>query len=498
MMISWNAAVNAQDIPLKNPSLEGVPGQNKVPSSWIVGSKTPDTQPGIFEVTLPASDGSTYIGLHSGPDWLEAIAQEVFMKGGRSYALSFDLAFTPEYAYKACYGNMAIYGGDLPGDTAELLWVSGRYEHTSWRRYNAVIRPKKDYRYISFWADYSLTCTKSAHGSVVLIDNISSSLRQYPQLETASTTTCAGINTGTASVKVLSGSGPYTYLWLPGGQTTDHISRVAAGDYKVSVTAFSGLVTTMQVTVKETDLKSEVKVVPSRCNGDNQNQIVLQTTGGLPPYRYYFNGNGHPSYEGVFKELHPGAYAVLIKDEQECADSKPRIKVEEPAPLQIAAVNKKDLSCSDTRDGKILLTVNGGITPYQYTLEPGSWQSDAAWQKLDAGRYYFRVKDNNNCETSGNAEILRNERACAVYVPTAFSPNGDGLNDIFRAKVNDDVSDYRMVVYSRWGQLVFQTSDPASGWDGSQLPVDNYVWVLTYTDSKQQARKQTGTLMLLR
>lgn len=498
LLLSTGTIVYGQDIPLKNPSLEGTPAEGRVPVSWIKAAGTPDIQPGVHAISVPAADGNTYIGLHGGAEWAEAIAQGAALKGGHTYLVSFDLAFIAHYTYDACYGNLAIYAGNKPEDSTELLWKSGPFYHTSWTQYNAVFSPSKDYKYISFWADGKLPCNKSELGSTVLIDNFSPTIREVPQVAITIQSTCKGMNTGMATAKVTGGIPPYTYLWQPGEQTTPHIEQLAAGNYTLTVTSANGTSTTAAVVVKETDLKSDLTTVSSPCNGDNQNEIQLRTTGGVPPYRYYFNGAATPSYTPVFKELPPGKYSLIVKDEQSCEDKLSNITLTEPAPLQIAAVTTKDISCDETTDGKITLQMAGGTAPYSYKLEAGNWQPDNAWWHLDEGHYYFDVKDLHNCATHGSAGIIRNHRNCAVYVPTAFSPNSDGQNDLFRARINDDITDYKMEVYNRWGALVFRTTDPEGAWDGAQQPVGTYVWVLIYTDSKKQARKQTGNLMLVK
>ncbi|MCW3465458.1 gliding motility-associated C-terminal domain-containing protein [Chitinophaga nivalis] len=69
-------------------------------------------------------------------------------------------------------------------------------------------------------------------------------------------------------------------------------------------------------------------------------------------------------------------------------------------------------------------------------------------------------------------------------LPNAFSPNGDGRNDVFRPVVRGAMFDYELRVFNRWGELIFMTSDDHKGWDGKYkgVPVDvgTYVWWLTY------------------
>src|SRR5690606_10604250 len=74
-----------------------------------------------------------------------------------------------------------------------------------------------------------------------------------------------------------------------------------------------------------------------------------------------------------------------------------------------------------------------------------------------------------------------------LYVPSAFSPDGDGLNDYFKAE-GIGIGDFEMVIYDRWGQKVFFTDNLAIGWDGSydsfiggstEAPADVYVYKIT-------------------
>ncbi|WP_366885059.1 gliding motility-associated C-terminal domain-containing protein [uncultured Chitinophaga sp.] len=78
-------------------------------------------------------------------------------------------------------------------------------------------------------------------------------------------------------------------------------------------------------------------------------------------------------------------------------------------------------------------------------------------------------------------------------MPNAFSPNGDESNDVFRPKMYDDVHNYQLRIYNRWGSLVFRANDPGNGWNGifngsaapspipnsrSQIPKFSYVQMI--------------------
>ena len=351
-------------------------------------------------------------------------------------------------------------------------------------------------------AGVDLPCDQSEYGSAILMDNLSASLRETPQLSAVVRNTCAGTKEGDIALEITGVSQPCSISWRPGGDTTAHISDLAAGTYTATVTHPNGVTAVLNVDVLPWTVKSTAKVTPSACYGQNDNTIKLETTGGTAPYRYYFNGTPTASYSGEFAHLTPGYYNILVEDEEGCREMISQLEVKEPSPLLFASVQHKDISCTTVMDGKISISPKGGTLPYSYSLNDGNWQPDSAFTRLDEGKYYYTVKDAGGCEIDSNSTIIRNIRECAVFVPTAFSPNNDGQNDWFRAKVHDDVTGYRLEVYSRWGQRVYTSVDPSGAWDGrlkgQQLPPGTYVWVLIYTDSKQQGRKQTGTVTLVR
>jgi gliding motility-associated-like protein len=98
--------------------------------------------------------------------------------------------------------------------------------------------------------------------------------------------------------------------------------------------------------------------------------------------------------------------------------------------------------------------------------------------------YTLKVTDDLGCEVMDSLLIkIKNE---GLLIPTAFSPNADGYNDLFRV-LNDNIDDFTMIVFNRWGEKVYETSDIRDGWDGSYKDVAQdvgvYVWNVTYKPS---------------
>lgn len=495
--------IDAQSIVIRNSSLEGVAGTEKVPDEWLKAGKTPDLLPGYFNIYLPPSAGSTYVGLQSSITWQEGIAQHLSneLQEGKYYSISFDLSFTNVYGnLHDDFGSMAIYGGNSVSDKAELLWESGTFTHTGWNRYTAVFKPSGNYKYISFWANVDETMNKSKVG--VLLDNFSPVITEGIHIELTAFPTCTNIHTGKITADVTGLSGRYNYRWTPGNDSSKQITNLPAGRYKLVVTSAEGLMDSAEVTVPVSNLNMKVDIVSSKCNSDNTNEIIATVSGGTSPYLYYLNQDVNGRTVPVFNNLAAGNYSLMIRDNEGCTNELRSIVLTEPDPLRLNEAVISNVSCTDVTNGKIMLSATGGTPPYTYSIPGYQSQSNSIFSQLNAGLYHYRITDSNNCSTDGDVTINKEWRDCAVFIPNAFSPNRDGLNDVFRAKINDDINDFRMAVYGRWGQLIFESLHPDMGWDGTQKgvdqPVGSYMYVITFTDSKNQQRKELGVVSLIK
>jgi gliding motility-associated-like protein len=93
--------------------------------------------------------------------------------------------------------------------------------------------------------------------------------------------------------------------------------------------------------------------------------------------------------------------------------------------------------------------------------------------------------------------------SCLLELPNAFTPNGDGKNDVFRVLNAVKAENLELLIFNRWGQLIYQTKDWKKGWDGrikgELQPTGVYVWLLRYTNRQtKQKLEQKGTMTLIR
>lgn len=100
------------------------------------------------------------------------------------------------------------------------------------------------------------------------------------------------------------------------------------------------------------------------------------------------------------------------------------------------------------------------------------------------GTYWLSVKNNNGCTSWDTVEVSIVKCECDFYVPNAFTPNDDGLNELFKPLYHCDMEDYTMKVFNRWGQLVFATDNKTYGWNAkfnnSAVPSGIYLYVFNY------------------
>ncbi|UAY50930.1 T9SS type B sorting domain-containing protein [Ferruginibacter albus] len=141
-------------------------------------------------------------------------------------------------------------------------------------------------------------------------------------------------------------------------------------------------------------------------------------------------------------------------------------------------------------------------------LSPGDYNS-YKWQDGSTNKYFsvkqadtYWVEVSNEC-TQSRAEIQITEQDCNVYFPSAFTPNKDGLNELFKVSNTYGITEYNLAIYNRYGELLFQTKDPLKGWDGkykgSAMPNGAYVWYCRYkmtTANKVNSLK--GTVLVIR
>jgi len=157
----------------------------------------------------------------------------------------------------------------------------------------------------------------------------------------------------------------------------------------------------------------------------------------------------------------------------------------------LTPINRYELEILDEQGGSVGQIPMGANT----TFDPSVYNPD---QQLFRYRILSYAQGTPRNSYSNFYVFTRDP---VVFIPDAFSPNGDSVNDSFTAK-GQFVDKSRLIVYNRWGQVLYETSNAAQGWDGNingQPAVEGtYVYRLEITDSLGQNFVRTGTLLLAR
>lgn len=119
----------------------------------------------------------------------------------------------------------------------------------------------------------------------------------------------------------------------------------------------------------------------------------------------------------------------------------------------------------------------------------------------EPGNYWVKVID-HHCVSTDSMKLNVKFCGCEPYIPNTFTPNDDHLNDLFLPVFGCPVSDYRLYIFNRWGEVVFEASSPEEGWSGSssgrRVPVDSYAFLLRYSLYDGSEHQLRGILHLLR
>jgi gliding motility-associated-like protein len=144
----------------------------------------------------------------------------------------------------------------------------------------------------------------------------------------------------------------------------------------------------------------------------------------------------------------------------------------------------------------------------QFTLEATPGYFSYQWNTGDTtyyitgteeGSYSVIIQTEEGCTTIDSAYLKDVYMPFYFNVPNAFTPNNDGLNDTFRPVVDyERVRMFSMVIYNRWGQLIYETTNPAEGWNGKDAPAGVYSWVISYTGAGGKVEKLMGSVVLVR
>lgn len=325
-------------------------------------------------------------------------------------------------------------------------------------------------------------CTKATNVDIVQISPPTVTIINKKDI------TCNDGKDGSITIDVSNASSPYSIRWSSAPlDTLPTVSNLRAGNYSVLVQDENYCKVVTNVTLTEPlSINKTYSITNTTCNLPN-GKIQLNASGN-----YIYNWIPNVSSTNAANNILPGYYSVEIKDNAGCS------------------VLLNDI-----------LLINEGVSPYLFlgndttickgeklVLYPGEfekylWQNNSVspdFTVTQSGKYWVRVESSEGCTNADTINIQYIDNCTDLYFPSVFSPNNDGLNDTYGPVGNlSVVSNYELMIFNRWGEIVFKTKNPREKWRGNTKlsgPA-SFVWRATYSFNGQPTKVKQGSLTIL-
>ncbi|MEP7373222.1 MAG: gliding motility-associated C-terminal domain-containing protein [Chitinophagaceae bacterium] len=383
-----------------------------------------------------------------------------------------------------CTGRGVVIKGKGNGIRGDVVyeWISPKGDTV---RTNELRATTKGMYYLKY---YGLTDFCGAKDSVFL------DIAQSPQVDLGNDKIlCEG-----TTIELIPQAGPdnINFSWRD-GSTEPIYSVTVPGEYSIEVSNTCGYARDTLIVLGSSVPKVFIGADTAICPGSGITLSNAATKQSWDTYRWPDLSTGIG-----FTVNSPGIYwlessnscgvtkdSVLIsfKDSCSCFPFYPAISLGQD--LEICHYETANLSNAMHRDGFHYNWVTGSRDQNLKVKEPGIY-----W--VDVSTYCGMLRDS----VIINPKLAGCERN--VFIPSAFTPNSDGRNDLFRPVIYGSPDSYEFTVYNRWGQLVFFTKDIKKGWDGkwegAMQHSNVFVWSCRYKFSGESVIVKNGTVALIR
>jgi gliding motility-associated-like protein len=294
---------------------------------------------------------------------------------------------------------------------------------------------------------------------------------------------------------ILTASGGINYVWTGGVNTsTNTVSPTTNTSYTVIGTDANSCVNTAttNITVNATPTLS-ITGTAIVCGG----QPITLTASGANTY--VWSGGVNTATNTVSPTTNT-TYTVTGTNVNNCSGSAVRTVTVNALPTVL--INGGTASLDITSGSSVTLDASGAAI-YQWLSSSVSCTTCASITESPTANIEYCVMGTaaNTCTNTACINIVVAELCGTVFIPDAFSPNGDGKDEVFLVYGNC-ITSLSMQIFDRWGNKVFETTSQASGWDGSyngsMMNTGTYIYQASYTLSSGATDKVKGNLILMR
>jgi gliding motility-associated-like protein len=364
---------------------------------------------------------------------------------------------------------------------------------------------------------YTITVTDN----IDLTASATATITQSSSYTGTTTTTgelCFGSTNASATVIPGGGNPPYNYVWNPGGEIGSSVNGLSAGTYTVTITDANGCTGTASAVVTQpvqfgVAFSSDINEGCSPLCIQFRNSTAGSVT-GIQSYVWTF-GNGDTSHaeNPIYCFSKSGVYSVglTVTSDSGCSATLKTINMitvynipsvafsVSPQPATILSPTIQFTSQSTDQYGRV---------EWEWTFGDNSDSTSTMQNPVhtyqDTGSYcaQLTVTDIHGCVDSAK-ECLAIEPHFTLYIPDAFSPNGDGLNDVFMAK-GQYIKNFEMYIFDRWGAEIFYSNSINTGWNGTAngsstvCQEGTYAYKILVTDSRDKQHSYLGSVAIVK
>lgn len=355
--------------------------------------------------------------------------------------------------------------------------------------------------YSIVWSNTDITFTTSSlfagvYTTIVTDDNgcVSNSgtlINQPPTQVTFGTAvidaSCYNFSDGNILLSPNGGTSPYILVF---GDTLNNtfnnlingysINGLHSGTYYARIIDEFGCEYEELIPVNEPDsLMVSGIVTDALCYGSSDGIVELTVTGGTIPYNFIWSNT---TTNQNLTDVTAGWYSVEVNDTQNCL-TKGVFLIKQPDEIIISGTLTQT-TCRDNEDGSITIFVEGGISDYTYL-----WSTNEITESvynLAPGIYVIEVMDEHGCVKNDTFNLNQSLIDC-IQPPTAFTPDGDGINDTW---ILENISNYENAVvkiFNKWGNLLYETNGEYVPWNGyyngKRLPSSTYYYIINLNNT---------------
>ncbi|MCB0758481.1 MAG: gliding motility-associated C-terminal domain-containing protein, partial [Flavobacteriales bacterium] len=308
---------------------------------------------------------------------------------------------------------------------------------------------------------------------------------------TVTGTLCHGSCDGTSSATAVGGnvdSTGYSFQWSAGtGGNSSTATGFCAGSYSVTVLDTNGCAASTNFIIVEPEplvidlITSTDALCPNSCDGT----ILITDPEGTD-----FSIDNGTTFQNadLFTGICPGSYTVIMLDSNGCSATGTAI-VGSPEPVRAGFSVHPDTLFINDPTAAFTNTSSANATQFLWNFGDGGTSTainpehDFPMGIAEVYEVCLTAMTDNGCPDTYCVPLPILELP-SIFIPNAFTPDGDGRNDVFSVQGNGIIAHgFSFMIFNRWGEKIFDTTDPTASWDGKQngsvVKEDVYVWKVT-------------------